>query len=117
MAITSTQSCDPKTHLHEGAIYRDRSNNTIRLVSVRGDYCVYVYVAFGTPRSEIHGPVTGFTRRHVFEGVFVFVAEWVEDWNRSQRKSPDRPVQALHVPSFLGSIDVASLSKPHKRRS
>jgi hypothetical protein len=45
------------------------------------------------------------------------VAEWVEDWNRSQRKSPDRPVQALHVPSFLGSIDVASLSKPHKRRS
>lgn len=117
MAITSTQSCNPKTYLREGAIYRDSSNNTIRLVSAHGDYCVYVYVAFGNSRSEIHGPVTGFTRRHVFEGVFVFVAEWVEGWNASQRKSPDRRVQALHVPSSLGAIDVASVSKPHKRRS
>ena len=117
MVITSTQSCDPKTHLREGAIYKDSSNNIIRLVSIRGDYCVYVYVAFGNPRSEIYGPVTGFTRRHVFEGVFTSFAESVEGWNGSQRKSPDRRVQALHVPSSLGSVDLALVSKPHKRRS
>jgi len=45
MAVTSTQSCEPKTHLREGAIYSDSSNNIIRLLSIRGDYCVYVYVA------------------------------------------------------------------------
>jgi hypothetical protein len=117
MSITSTQSLEPRAHLREGAIYRDSSNNTIRLVSVRGDYCIYVYVAFGNSRSEIHGPVTGLTRRHVFEGIFIFVAESVEGWNGSQRKSPDRRVQALNVPSPLGSIDVALVSKPHKRRS
>src|ERR1035438_5996345 len=99
MALTSTQSCEPKTHLREGAIYRDRSNNIIRLLSICGDYCVYIYVALGNLRSEMHGSVTGLTRRKLFEGSFIFVAECVEDWNESQRKSSDRRVQVLHVPS------------------
>ena len=115
MAVTSTQSCEPKTHLREGAIYSDSSNNIIRLLSIRGDYCVYVYVALGNPRSEIHGSVTGLTRRNVFEAGFVFVADSVEDWNGSQVKSSDR-VRALHIPSSLDSIDVALASEPQRRR-
>jgi hypothetical protein len=105
MAVTSTQSCEPKAHLQEGAIYRDSSNNIIRLLSIRGDYCVYVYVVLGNPRSEKHGSVTGLTRRDVFETGFIFVAECVEDWNGSQRRSSDRRVRALHIPSSLGSVD------------
>jgi hypothetical protein len=114
MAVTSTQSCEPKTHLREGAIYSDSYNNIIRLLSIRGDYCIYVYVALGNPRSEIHGAVTGLTRRNVFEAGFVFVAECVEDWNESQRKSSDK-VRALHIPSSLGSIDVALVPQPQKK--
>jgi hypothetical protein len=104
MAVTSTQSCEPKTHLREGGIYSDSSNNIIRLLSIRGDYCVYAYVALGNPRSELHGSVTGITRRNLFEAGFVFVADCVEDWNGSHRKSSDR-VRALHIPFSLGSID------------
>jgi hypothetical protein len=116
MAVTSTQSCEPKTHLREGAIYRDRSNNIIRLLSIRGDYCVYAYVALGNPRSALHGSVTGITRRNLFEAGFVFVADCVEDWNGSHRKSSDR-VRALHIPSSLGSIDVPLASEPQRSRS
>jgi hypothetical protein len=29
MAVTSNQSCEPKLHLREGAIYSDSSNNII----------------------------------------------------------------------------------------
>ena len=116
MTVTSTQSCEPKTHLREGAIYSDSSNNIIRLLSIHGDYCVYVYVALGNPRSELHGSVTGITRRNLFEAGFVFVADCVEDWNGSHRKSSDR-VRALHIPSSLGSIDVAMASEPQRRRS
>jgi hypothetical protein len=97
MSVTSTQRCEPKTHLREGAIYRDSSGNIIRLLSIRGDYCVYAYVTLGIPRSEMHGSVTGLTRRDVFEAGFIFVAECVEDWNRSRRKSSDRRAQALHI--------------------
>jgi hypothetical protein len=104
MAVTSTQSCEPKTQLREGAIYSDSSNNIIRLLSIRGDYCVYVYIALGNPRSELHGSVTGITRRNLFESGFVFVADCVEDWNGSHRKSSDRD-RALHIPFSLGSID------------
>jgi len=114
MAVTSTQSCEPKTHLREGAIYSDSYNNIIRLLSIRGDYCIYVYVALGNPRSEMHGSVTGLTRRNVFEAGFVFVAECVEDWNGSQRKSSDK-FRALHIPSSLGSIDVALVPQPQKK--
>ena len=45
MALTSTQSYEPRMHLREGAIYSDNSNNIIRLLSIHADYCVYVYVA------------------------------------------------------------------------
>jgi hypothetical protein len=87
MAITSTQSCEARSYLRGGAIYRDSSNNIVRLLSIRGDYCVYVYVTLGNPRSEMHGSVTGLTRRDVFEAGFIFVAECVEDWTASQCKS------------------------------
>src|ERR1700730_1436953 len=63
---------------------------SFRLLSIRGDYCAYVYVASGNTRSEIHGSVTGLTRRNAFEAGFVFVAERTEDWNGSQRKRSDR---------------------------
>jgi hypothetical protein len=115
MTITSPQSWEPKTYLREGAIYRDSSNNIIRLLSIREGYCVYAYVALGKPRSEIHGSVTGLTRRNAFEASFIFVAECVEDWNRSQRKSSERRVQPLYFPSSLGSINVAPLSGPQKK--
>jgi hypothetical protein len=85
------------------------------MLSIRRDYCVYVYVALGNPRSEIHGSVTGLTRRNVFEAGFVFVADSVEDWNGGQLKSSDR-VRALHIPSSLDSIDVALASEPQRRR-
>jgi hypothetical protein len=113
MAVTSTQRCEPKTHLREGAIYSDSSNNIIRLLSVSGDYCVYAYVSLGNPRSELHGSVTGITRRNLFEAGFVLVAECVTDWNGSQRKSSHR-VQALHIPSSL-EIDVALVSEPQTK--
>jgi hypothetical protein len=102
MAVTSTQSCEPKWHLREGAIYRDSSENIIRLLSVRGDYCVYAYVALENSRSELHGPVTGLTRRNVFEADFLFVAECLEEWKSSQRKCS---AQTFHIPPSLGSID------------
>ena len=79
MAFTSTQSCEPKTHLREGAIYSDSSNNIIRLLSIGGDYCVYAYVSLGNPRSELHGSVTGITRRNLFESRFVLVTYCVTD--------------------------------------
>jgi hypothetical protein len=85
MPVTSTQSVVAKMHLRDGAIYRDSSNNIIRLLSIHGDYCAYVYIALGDPRWEMHGSVTGVTRRNVFEADFVFVSECVEDWNGSQR--------------------------------
>jgi hypothetical protein len=116
MTITSRQSWEPTTHLREGAIYRDSSNNIIRLLSFREDYCVYAYVASGNPRLEVQGLVTGLTRRNVFEEGFIFVAECVEDWNRSQHESSERRVQALHFRSSVGSIDVASVSGPKNKK-
>jgi hypothetical protein len=86
MALTSTQSDDPRTHLQEGAIYRDRSNNVIRLLSICRDYCVYVYVSLTNLQSSMHGSVTGLTRRDVFGANFVFVAGSVKDWIGNQRK-------------------------------
>jgi hypothetical protein len=115
MAVASTESCEPKTHLREGAIYRDSSNNIIRLLSIRGDYCVYIYLALGNPRSEMHGSVTGLTRRNVFEAGFILVAECAEDWNVRQRKISNERVQAFHLPSSPGSIAVALVPEPQKR--
>jgi hypothetical protein len=117
MALALTQSCEPKAHLREGAIYSDSSNNIIRLLSIHADYCVYVYLALGNQRSEMQGSVTGLTRRKLFEASFIFVAECVEEWNGCQRKSSDRRVQTLHIPSSRGSIDVALVSEPQRRRS
>lgn len=86
MALTSTQSNDLRTHLRQGAIYRDRFNNVIRLLSIRGGYCVYVYVSLTNLRSSMHGPVTGLTRQDVFGADFVFLAGSVKDWIGNQCK-------------------------------
>src|ERR1700675_2407005 len=86
MVLASTQSDDLRTHLQKGAIYRDRSNNAIRLLSICGDYCVYVYVSITNLRSSMHGSVSGLTRRDVFGASFVFVADSVKDWIGNQRK-------------------------------
>src|ERR1017187_4222324 len=85
MVLPSTQTVDLRTHLQKGAIYRDRSNNAIRLLSICGDYCVYVYVSLTGLRSSMHGSVTGLTRRDVFGASFVFVAGSVKDWMGNQR--------------------------------
>src|ERR1019366_9035606 len=86
MVLPSTQTVDLRTHLQKGAIYRDRCNNAIRLLSICGDYCVYVYVSLTGLRSSMHGSVTGLTRRDVFGASFVFVAGSVKDWMGNQRK-------------------------------
>jgi len=93
MALTSSQSNDPRTRLQEGvqslqegAIYKDRSNNVIRLLSICGVYCIYVYVSLTNLRSSMHGSVTGLTRRDVFGADFVFVAGSVKDWIGNRRK-------------------------------
>jgi hypothetical protein len=49
----------------EGAIYRGCSNNFVRLLAIHADQCVYVYVAVGNQRSEIHGLVTDLTRSNL----------------------------------------------------
>jgi hypothetical protein len=85
MALTSTQSDGLRRHLREGAIYRDRSNNTIRLLSICGGYCIYVYVSVTNLRS-MDGSVTGVTRRDVFGADFVFVAGSVKDWIGNEHK-------------------------------
>jgi hypothetical protein len=86
MASTSTQSDSLTAHLQEGAIYRDRSNNVIRLLSICGDYCIYVYVSVANLRSSMHGSVTGLSRRDVFGADFVFVAGSVQDWSGNQHQ-------------------------------
>jgi hypothetical protein len=86
MALTSTLSNDLRTHLQEGAIYRDRSDNVIRLLSICPDYCVYVYVSLTNLPSSMHGSVTGLTRKDVFGANFVFVAGSVKDWIGNQPK-------------------------------
>jgi hypothetical protein len=86
MALPSTQSEDPRTHLQESEIYRDRSNNAIRLLSICMDYCVYVYVSLTNLQSSMHGSVTGLARKDVFDADFVFVAGSVKDWIGTQRK-------------------------------
>ena len=86
MEITSIRSENLRTHLREGAIYRDRSNNVIRVLSICGDYCVYVYVSLTNLRASMHGPVTGLTRKDAFGADFMFVAGSGKDWIENQRK-------------------------------
>ncbi len=97
MAFTSTQSNDQRTHPQEGAIYRDRSNNVIRLLSSGEGYCLYVYLALPNPQSSMHGSVTGLTRRDVFETDFVFVAGSFEDWIGDRGKQSNKWTDPLHM--------------------
>jgi hypothetical protein len=111
MALTSTQSDNLTAHLQEGAIYRDRSNNVIRLLSICGDYCIYVYVSLTNLRSSMHGSVTGLTRRDAFGADFVFVAGSVKDSIGNQRKHDPSTDSSGIVPS--SSYDARS-AQPHQ---
>jgi len=111
MAATSTQNDGLRTHLQEGAIYRDRFNNAIRLLSVRRDYCVYVYVSLPKLRSSMHGSVTGLTRRDAFGAHFVFVAGSVKDWIGNQRKH-DALTDSFGIVPYL-SFD-SKPAQPHQ---
>lgn len=96
MAFTASQIVHPRTRLQEGATYRDRSNNLIRLLTIGADYCAYVYVSPANLPCSMHGPVTGVTRRDVFETDFLFAADTVNDGSGDQRRRPDR-TEVLHV--------------------
>ena len=112
IAAMSTRGDGKKRHLQEGGIFRDRrSDHVVRLLSVCGDYCIYVYVSLtNNLRSSIHGLVTGRTRRDVFGADFVFVADSVEDWIGNQGKQSNRPANTLHAsvpadPSMSPSLE------------
>jgi len=115
-AVRSTQSGNPKSHLREGAIYSDHSNNIIQVLSITSDYCAYAYLALGTQRAEMHGSVTGLTRRNVFESGFIFVAECVDEWKRNQ-SNVSNGLQVFPIPPSLDSIDFTLLCQPQKRRA
>jgi hypothetical protein len=111
MALMSTQRDDLRTHLREGAIYRDRFDNVIRLLSICGDYCVYVYVSLTDLRSPMHGSVTGLTRKDVFDADFMFVAGSVKNWIGNQRKDDVLTDSSGIVP--FSSCDFRA-SQPHQ---
>jgi hypothetical protein len=117
MALPSIQRDNLRTHLQERAIYRDRSN-VIRLLSICGGCCiyVYVYVSLTNLRSSMHGSVIGLTRRDVFGADVVFVERSVKEWMGNQHQhdaSTDsssvvshpscdsRPAQPQHGVDFL----------------
>jgi hypothetical protein len=108
MAFMSIQS-NERTYPQEGAIYKDRSNNVIQLLSRGEGYCLYVYVALANPRPSIHGSVTGLTRRDMFEADFVLVAGSVEDWIGNQRKQSNKGDDALQIP--LSAVQAKSRSR------
>lgn len=100
----------PKNAPARGAICRDRSNKVIRLLSICRDYCIYVYVALGDPKSGKLGSLTGLNRRDLFEAGFIFVAE---DWNGSQRKSSDMRVQAFHIHPPMAQSRSRRVARPN----
>jgi hypothetical protein len=106
MALPSSHSDNLRTHLQEGAIYKDKSNNVIRLLSIRGNYCAYVYVSLTNLQSSMHGLVTGLARKDVFADHCMFAADSVKEWIRNQHK--DDP---FTVPSGI----VTNLSSDTKR--
>ena len=76
MVTISTQSDDPLS-LQEGATFKDKSGNFIRLLSVCENYCNYVYLSAATSqRFSMHGSVTGRSRRDVFAINFVLATRF-----------------------------------------
>jgi hypothetical protein len=115
-ALASKRGGNPKVHLREGAIYSDHSNNIIQLLSINSDYCAYTYLTSRTQRPEMHGLVTGLTRRNVFESGFIFIAENVDEWKWNLNNGSNR-LKAFPKPPSLESIDFASLCQPQRRRA
>jgi hypothetical protein len=108
MTFTSIQS-NQGERPQEGAIYRDRSNNVVQVLSRCEGYCLYVYVALANPQPSMHGSVTGLTRRDVFEADFEFVAGSIEDWIANQRKQSNKGDNALQIP--LSAVQAKSGSR------
>ncbi|MBV9183561.1 MAG: hypothetical protein JO356_19835 [Acidobacteria bacterium] len=73
-----TQKPSSQLTLHPGAIYEDRGKNIVRLVSVDRHYCAYVVLP--RAKSQMHGVITGFTKRECFQRTFVWVARSEADW-------------------------------------
>jgi hypothetical protein len=97
MASNSMQNDDLRARLHDGAIYRDRLHNIIRLLSIREDYCAYVYLHLTNLQSSMHGVVTGLSRRDVFESSFILVAACLEDWTGNELSEAQKPSTTLHL--------------------
>jgi hypothetical protein len=93
-------------HLQEGAIYKDKSNNVIRLLSIRGNYCVYVYVSLANVQYSMHGLVTGLARRDVFADHCTFAADSVKEWiSKSAAKHDEGSHSRVRPPkAYLASI-------------
>jgi hypothetical protein len=97
MASNSIQNNDVRPRPHDGAIYRDRLHNIIRLLSIGEDYCSYVYVHLTNLQSAMHGVVTGLSRRDVFESSFIFVAGCLEDWSENELRDAGKPSPVLQA--------------------
>jgi hypothetical protein len=112
MAVSALSSLDTKTRLLEGRIYQDGYGNVVELLSIHGDYCLYVYVVLVSPRSRLHGPITAFTRRDAFKTAFGLVAECLEEWIGNQRRHPGRCTDALPPSVALAQSMLGSMEQP-----
>jgi hypothetical protein len=97
MASNAIQNDDLRARLQDGAIYRDRLHNIIRLLSIGEDYCGYVYVHLTNLQSSMHGAVTGLSRRDVFERSFILVAACFEDWTGNELSDAQKPSTTIQL--------------------
>jgi hypothetical protein len=97
MASPSIQNDESRAYLQEGAIYRDRLHNVIRLLSIGEDYCAYVYIHLTNLQSSMHGVVTGLSRRDVFGSSFIFVAGCFEDWSGNGLRDAKKSAPTLQL--------------------
>ena len=74
----TTENLGPQLALQQGAIYEDKAKNVVRLVSIDSNYCAYVVLT--NSRSQMHGMITGFSKRGSFQSRFAWVANSEADW-------------------------------------
>jgi hypothetical protein len=91
------QNRDPQVALREGAIYEDKAKNVVRLVSVDSQYCAYVVLT--NRRSQMHGVVTGFAQRSLFQNTFSWVATSEADWLNKPRPEAGKDGEPVKIQS------------------
>jgi hypothetical protein len=74
----ATEALGPQLALRQGAIYEDKAKNIVRLVSVDNEYCAYVVLMNSKP--QMHGMITGFSKRGAFLSRYAWVANSEADW-------------------------------------